>query len=357
MSTENTLQQAAEAVQQYSKDMLETGRKLGDSLETLREIKEVDVATAPKEVVWQQGKIKLYRYKTDTPSNKTPLLIAYALVNRFDMMDLQPDRSIIRNLLQHGQDIYLIDWGYATQADRYTTLDDYINGYLDDAVDFIRKAHGIAKVNLLGVCQGGTFSVIYAALHPDKVNKLVTMVTPVDFSTNDGLLFRWSRDLDVDALVDGFGGVVPGSFLNMGFDMLKPMGKVRKVNNLLSIIDDKGKLLNYLRMEKWIADSPDQAGECYRQFIKDLYQGNKLIKGELVVGKPVNLKNITMPLLNIYAAEDHLVPPAASKPLNDAVGSKSRELYEFPGGHIGVFVGARSQKELAPTISKWLDAV
>jgi polyhydroxyalkanoate synthase len=68
----------------------------------------------------------------------------------------------------------------------------------------------------------------------------------------------------------------------------------------------------------------------------------------------VDLKNITMPLLNIYASGDHLVPPAATKPLNDLVGSTDKSLYEFKGGHIGVFVGAKSQKELAPSIAKWL---
>ena len=344
-------------MEHFAQDLTETTNKIIAGYQTIQQIDEVEVATAPKEIVWQEGKIKLYRFSTEPGSEKrsgTPLLIVYALVNRSDMMDLQPDRSIIRNLLQHGQDVYLIDWGYATRADRYTTLDDYINGSVDDMVNFILKTHKISKLNLLGVCQGGTFSLIYSALHPEKVNKLVTMVTPVDFSTEDGLLFKWSRSLDIDALVDGFGGVIPGEFLNFGFDQLKPMGKVRKVGNLISILDDKDKLLNYLRMEKWIADSPNQAGEAYRQFIKDLYQQNKLIKGELVVGSKVDLKNITMPLLNIYATEDHLVPPSASIPLNDFVGSKDKTLYKFPGGHIGVFVGSRSQKELAPAINKWL---
>ena len=92
-----------------------------------------------------------------------------------------------------------------------------------------------------------------------------------------------------------------------------------------------------------------------RQFIKDCYQDNKLVKGELKLGdKTVDLGNITMPLLNIYASADHLVPPAATKPLNDHVGTEDKTLYEFKGGHIGVFVGGKSQKELAPAISKWL---
>ena len=108
-------------------------------------------------------------------------------------------------------------------------------------------------------------------------------------------------------------------------------------------------------MEKWIFDSPGQVGECMRQFIKDCYQQNKLVKVELKLGDSlVDLGNITMPLLNIYASADHLVPPAATKPLNDLVGTEDKTLYEFKGGHIGVFVGGRSQKELAPAISKWL---
>jgi polyhydroxyalkanoate synthase len=137
--------------------------------------------------------------------------------------------------------------------------------------------------------------------------------------------------------------------------MLKPMMKVQKQQTLSNSLEDKDKLMNFLRMEKWISESPDQAGECFRQFMKELYQQNKLIKAELEVGgKKVNLKNLTSPLLNIYATEDHLVPPAATIPLNDHVGSKDKELYSFKGGHIGVFVGSKSQKELAPAVTAWL---
>ena len=340
--------------EKLAKEMADTASTLFKSYHNLTEVEDVDVATAPKEVVWQRDKVKLFHYENDKPQVKIPLLVVYALVNRFDMMDLQPDRSLIRNLLGLGVDMYIIDWGYPTRPDRYLTLDDYVNGYIDDCIEHIRDTTGAQKVNILGVCQGGTMSTIYSALHPEKVNSLITMVTPIDFNTSDGLLFKWSRDMDVDAIVDSHGGLVPGDFLNMGFDLLKPFGKLRKYSGLTAMLEDKDKMLNFLRMEKWVGDRPDQAGEAYRQFIKDLYQQNKLIKGELVVGEPVDLKNVTMPLLNIYASDDHMVPPSATKPLNDFVGSKDKQLYEFPGGHIGVFVGSRSQKELGPTIAKWL---
>lgn len=160
--------------------------------------------------------------------------------------------------------------------------------------------------------------------------------------------------MDFDKLVDGYNGLIPGNFLNEGFAMLKPMMKFQKQQSLMSSLDDKDKLLMFLRMEKWIADSPDQAGECFRQFMKELYQQNKLIKGELVVnGKKVSLKNIKAAVLNIYASEDHLVPPAASIPLNENLTCEN-EAVCFKGGHIGVFVGSKSQKELAPKVVDFL---
>jgi polyhydroxyalkanoate synthase len=338
------------------KEMTEMGQKILKSYDTLKEIHEVDIATTPKTEVYKEDKLTLYRYNRDTEATyKTPVLIVYALVNTYKMLDLQPDRSYIKNLLGAGMDVYLIDWGYPSKGDRYLSMDDYVNGYINNCVDHIRKKNRIEKINILSICQGGTLSVIYASLYPNKVKNLVTHVTPIDFSTNDGLLFRWAKDMDFDKLVDANHGLIPGEFLNQGFDMLKPMMKVQKQQALANSLEDKDKLLNFLRMEKWISESPAQTGECFRQFMKDLYQGNKLVKGELEVGgKKVNLKNLTCPLLNIYATEDHLVPPAATMPLNDLVGSTDKELYSFKGGHIGVFVGGKSQKELAPAVAEWL---
>lgn len=336
--------------------MSEMGQKIVKSYETLKEIDNVEIATSAKTAVYTEDKLTLYRYDRETEATyKTPVLIVYALVNTYKMLDLQPDRSYIKNLLKAGLDVYLIDWGYPSKGDRYLSIDDYVNGYINNCVDHIRKKHRIDKVNILSICQGGTLSVIYSSLYPNKVKNLVTHVTPIDFSTNDGLLFRWSRDMDFDKLVDANHGLIPGEFLNQGFDMLKPMMKAQKQQALAASLEDKDKLMNFLRMERWISESPNQAGECFRQFMKDLYQQNKLVKGELVVGgKKVNLKNLTAPLLNIYATEDHLVPPAATIPLNDNVGSTDKELYSFKGGHIGVFVGGKSQKELAPAVTEWL---
>lgn len=338
------------------KQMSNVSSKLFKSAELFTEVDDIDVGTTPKELVYQEDKLALYHYKPEaSKACGVPVLVVYALVNRPYMLDIQPDRSFIRNLLKLGMDVYLIDWGYPTAADRYLSMDDYINGYIDHCVDAVRRDAHSDTVTLMGVCQGGTFSGIYTALHPEKIHNLITLVAPFDFSTDDGLLFNWSKEMNIDALVDAY-GVVPGSVLNDSYLMLMPFNLyVKKYVDMLDVVDDKEKLMNFLRMEKWIFDSPGQAGECLRQFVKDCYQGNKLAKGELKLGgKTVDLANISVPILTIYASADHLVPPAATKPFNDLVSSTDKTLYEFPGGHIGVFVGSRSQKELAPAIAKWL---
>jgi polyhydroxyalkanoate synthase len=337
-------------------EIADANNKLVKGFETLNKLPEVEIATTPKTEVYAEDKLRLFHYNRDTDASvKTPVLIVYALVNTYKMLDLQPDRSYIRNLLNLGLDVYLIDWGTPSKGDRYLTMDDYINDYINNCVDVIRKKHKAEKINIISICQGGTFSVIYTALHQNKIKNLVTQVTPIDFSTNDGLLFRWAKDMNFDKLVEGYDGLIPGEFLNEGFNSLKPTQQYVKQQALMSVLDDKDKLLTFLRMEKWIAESPAQAGECYRQFMKDLYQKNLLIKNELVVGgKKVNLKNITCPVLNVYATQDHLVPPAASIPLCDNIASADKETYSFSGGHIGVFVGGKSQKELAPAVVNFL---
>jgi polyhydroxyalkanoate synthase len=338
------------------KQLSDVNSKLMKGAELLTDVEDIDVGTAPKELIYEEDKLKLYHYKPAADKAcGVPILVVYALVNRPYMLDIQPDRSFIRNMLSLGLDVYLVDWGYPTQSDRYLSMDDYINGYINNCVDAVRKDAKVEKVTLMGVCQGGTFSSIYASLHPEKVHNLITLVAPFDFSTDDALLFKWSKNMDIDALVDAY-GVVPGSMLNDGFTMLMPFNlNIKKYVDMLHVMESKDTLLNFLRMEKWIFDSPGQAGECLRQFVNDLYKGNKLVKGTLKLGgKTVNLGNITMPILTIFGSADHLVPPAATKPINDLVGTKDKTLYEFKGGHIGVFVGARSQKELAPAIAKWL---
>ncbi|MBM4452243.1 MAG: class III poly(R)-hydroxyalkanoic acid synthase subunit PhaC [Chloroflexi bacterium] len=339
----------AKEVERYTSRLLST-------TETLLKTEDVDIATSPKDLVFQQDKVKLYHFRAKKNELcPVPLLVTYALVNRETMMDLEEGRSLIRNLLDRGIDIYMIIWGYPSRLDRFITLDDCIDIYMNDCVDYVRKERGLEKINLMGVCQGGTFTIIYTSLYPEKVQNMVAMVAPVDFDTDDGLLNVWARYMDVDLMVDTLGNI-PGDFMNLGFLMLKPFQlMVDKYIGLVESAEDPALIQNFLRMEKWIFDSPDQAGETFRKFLNEMYRKNSLFKGELEIGgRKVDLKNINMPVLNIYAEQDHLVPPSSSKPLAGLVSSQDMTTTAFPVGHIGMYVSSKSQKELSPLIADWL---
>ena len=316
----------------------------------------VEVGPSPRDEVHREDKVRLYRYRpqVDEP-HAVPMLIVYALVNRPYIMDLQDGRSLVQGLLKAGLDVYLLDWGCPDEDDARLGLDDYINRYLDNSVDVIRQRHGIDRINLLGVCQGGTFCLCYTALRQHKIANLVTSVTPVDFHTPRDLLSHLVRHVDVDLAVDTLGNI-PGEFLNWLFLMLKPYKLTgKKYLDALDILDDQDRLATFMRMEKWIFDSPDQAGAACRQFAQDFYQQNKLVKGQVKIGgEQVDLEAITLPILNIYATNDHLVPVDASKALAGCISSEDYTELEFPGGHIGIYVGAETQATLPVAINDWL---
>jgi polyhydroxyalkanoate synthase len=199
------------------------------------------------------------------------------------------------------------------------------------------------------------------------VKSLVLTITPVDFHAgakdaplHHGLIGLWARSMsheDVDRLIEANGNL-PGELMSFVFSMMTPVNALTKYNlGLFDVMDDEKKLLNFLRMEKWLADRPDHPGEAAKQWLKDLYQDNKLVKGEFTLaGEKVNLKRITMPVLNVFAQEDHIIPPKSSQAMKKQVGTKDYTELPLPGGHVGVFVSGKSQGILGKNIYAWLKA-
>ena len=332
------------------------GKSAQKASDVLMEPLDTKIAVTPYDVVYEEDRVKLKHYKPNVEIQlKRPLLVVYALINRETMLDLQPGRSVVQNFLEKGIDVYMIDWGYPARKDKYLTIDDHVNGYMDNIVDFILNKHHLDKIHLMGICMGGTFCVIYSALHPEKIKNLVTTVTPTNFDTDQGLLHIWMKDMDVDRIVDTYGNI-PGDIMNMGFLLLNPARlMIDKYVGFIENMANKTFVENFVRMEKWIFDSPDVPGETFRQFVRDCYQKNLLIQSKMEVGgKRVDLKKITMPLLNYYGKYDHLVPPEACELLTSKVGSKDVEDICLDTGHIGIYVSSKCQKEFAPRIVRWL---
>jgi len=320
--------------------------------------KKVRVGATPTETVHRVDKIRLLRYMTDYEQQfETPLLVVFALINRPYILDLRPGKSVVEHFVRGGFDAYNIDWGVPTDGDRFLDMEDYVERYLGEVVDEVLEQTGAEQVNILGYCMGGSMSAMYTALHPEKIRNLIMLAAPVDWSRHDHLLAKWlAADVfDVDKLIAVYGNA-PAELLQNSFLLLKPVSTmVEKYFTLYEHLEDEKWLEDFFAMETWLNDNIPVAGEMFRQFVKECMQQNKLIQGKLRIGGTrVDLKNITCPVLNLTAQEDHLVPPYQSLPLCEAVGSKDCSSINFAAGHIGMAVGSRANRELWPKVCSWL---
>ena len=318
---------------------------------------EVEVGQTPSEVVYTNPQFELLHYEplTDEQHN-VPILVVYALINRSYILDLQPDKSVVRRLLENGFDVYLIDWNEPSRLDASLSLGDYVNRYIDTCVDAIRERDGLDDVNILGYCMGGTMSTMYTALHPEKVRNLGLMATGLCFDDTGGILEQWgsSEQYDPATVTETFGNV-PAEFLAVGFAQMDPVDNyVTKYVRLYDNLEDEAQVEFFARMERWVRDGVDVAGEAYRQFIEDIYQENKLYRNDLYLdGHHVDIENLTMPVLQIVGSFDHLIPPEASKPFSDVIPSEETDIFEFPAGHVGMAVSGKAHADLWPRVATW----
>ena len=319
---------------------------------------ETRVGMTPKDVVYQEGTLRLLRYRRDGPASfAEPVLFCYALVNRPYILDLQPDKSVVSQYLNRGFDVYMIDWGVPSGADRRLTLEDYVCGLLENAVDFITREHRRRDLHLLGYCMGGTLSTLFTALNPERIKTLTLLAAPIDFGGRESLLSVWTdrKCFDVDALIDAYGNC-PAPFLQSCFLLMKPVQNfVEKYLTFYEQLDNPRFVSNYFAMEQWVNDNVPIAGETFREFVKKLYQGNELVRGEFRLGgRRIDLGQITCPLLVLTAENDHLVDPTSTEGILPHVGSRDVEAMRIDAGHVGLVVSGKAQKALWPEATRWL---
>ena len=349
--------------------MLDAGGRAVKSSGFLGKTRADDVAIAetPAEVVFQIDKVRLFRYQplSKKKPNTPPVLICYGLFGRQTMIDLQEDRSLVRNLLSEGIDVYVVDWGNPTRADQFLSFDDYVERYLGSCAEYLFNQNNRKPISMFGICEGGTFSAMLAAFRPELFSGLSLAITPIDFHgkpdefwRGEGFLNSWIRNLssdDIDLVVETH-GMLPGELTGAIFSSLTPINSMTKYNvGLARMEGDEAAMLNFLRMEKWIADRPDHPGEAARQWLNNLYRENQLVEGKFeVCGEKIDLRKIKCPVLNIYAEQDHIIPVSCSKALGRFLKKNKYEEIGFPGGHVGVFVSRKAQGVVAGGLIEWL---
>ena len=315
------------------------------------------VGLTPKEVLYERGTLRLYHYLPQADEiYRVPLLLVMATTNKAYVFDLAPGQSMVEYLLQQGFDVYVIDWEPPNPEERGLTLADYTQDFIPTCVRKVQDDSGEPDLSIVGYCQGGVLSLIYAATHTDgPLKNLVCLTTPVDFSEM-GLTKIWSdeKHFDVDRLVDTL-GIVPQDFVTASFEMLRPAQKTAGQVRVWEQMWNDEFVKSYRAFDRWGNETLPLAGEYFRDTTKELMWGNKLFKGTLVVGgKTAKLSDIRVPIMTALAEHDHIVSFAASKPLMDLVGSTDKEEIVLKGGHVSLIAGPNAARRMWPRLAEWL---
>lgn len=315
----------------------------------------------PADLVAQTGKTTLLRYASERPKGySVPVLIVTPLLVRPYILDLSPGLSFVDHLTRQGFDLFLVDFGTPDRSDLNRRFEDYLDD-ISLALEHTLAASDSPSVTLFGYCLGGLFAVLYGALHPEKIKNLITVATPIDFS-KAGPLYRWLQGLDVDRLVEAFGNI-PGDWIRdrvrLFASTTQPRRNFKIWFDLLLHLWDWEYLERERLLHDWLGDLRAFPGEAYRQFIKELVQGNKLVKRQLCIGgKPVDPSRITCPLLVLNHTEDLLALPESAKPLVEISASNESEFVEVSGGsvgHVDIIVGKEGPEVTWPKVSLWLE--
>ncbi|WP_456547834.1 alpha/beta fold hydrolase [Blastococcus sp. SYSU D00813] len=319
------------------------------------------VGCTPKDVVWQRGRTQLWHYRNDLEGNggvrySPPLLIVFSLVSRSYILDLQPGNSFVEQLLDAGFDVYMLDWGEPDERDAENRLEDYVDDYVPAAVDRVLEISGCGEVNLFGYCFGGDLSLLYAAHHPDApLRSLTVLATPVDFRHMGPLadVFRVGG-LEVDQVVDADGNVPPRVVVQ-GFRSLTPTAEVTRYVTLWERLWNDEYVNSYQAMTGWADDHVPFPGAAARETVRMLVRDNGMVTDRLTVaGDRVHLRDVRVPFLTVRADRDHIVPPDATAPLIDLVGSEDKHELRLPAGHMGLVVGRTAARTTVPTILDFL---
>jgi polyhydroxyalkanoate synthase len=303
------------------------------------------------------ARLLLYRRAAGVPARQAPLVIVSSLINRYYVLDLLPEISVIRLFTARGFDVYVLDWKAPGELGPTLRFADYVDGAIRAAAGEAADRSGAPNVAVLGYCMGGTLAVMHAARHAAQVRALALLGTPVDFHAS-GLLASWTRrDLfDADLLIDAVGNMPP-ALMQSGFKLMNPADALFKLMHLALDGDDETRVRHMVALESWLEDNIAFPGGVYREYIKRLYQDNALVSGELeIAGTRVDLTQLVSPLLNVIALRDHICAPPASRALMPKVGSSDKALLEFETGHIGISTSRRAHQQLWPKICDWFEA-
>lgn len=297
-----------------------------------------NLALTPGAVVFENELIQLIQYKPATAQvHARPVIFVPPAINKFYIMDLQPDNSFVRWAVEQGQTVFLVSWRNVDEAQQHLTWDNYLEEGVIKAVEVARSITRSEQVNLLGFCVGGTIAgcalAVMAARGQDWVSSLTLMTAMLEFSdVGDIGVFIDEHFVQQREQEFKTGGLLRGRELSMAFSSLRP-------NELIwnYVVD------NYLKGGKppafdllyWNSDSTNLPGPMFAYYLRHMYLRNELVQPDKLsmCGVKVDLRKIDVPTFVFAAIEDHIVPWRSAYRSGQALSGKV-EFVLGASGHI-----------------------
>jgi polyhydroxyalkanoate synthase len=326
---------------------------------------------ARSEVVFSRGKLTLHRVKPLTDDQfdigtetlpvsfdrlPVPLVLIPPLMVRPYVYDLRPDHSFVRTLRNAGFDVFVIDFGVPDEEDVHTSLEDYVTGYIPECIDHALAAAGAKQVSLLGYSFGGIFALLHCGtLRDDRVRNIVTVGAPVDFGKMAAAHFLARLGAFTVSPITSLVGNVPGWWSTLGFKMMGGTRSLTRWIEFVTRLDDADYMRTYDTINTWINGLIPYPRDAFREVVKDVVAGNKLMTDELTFGgKRCELGAIEQSLLAFAGRSDNVALPRATHAIIDRVGTPDKELVEVTGGHVAIIGGTLAPQEVWDKTIEWL---
>jgi len=308
-----------------------------------------NLAITPGAVVFQNALFQLIQYEPTTPKvGSVPLLMVPPSINKFYIMDLTPESSLVRFAVENGHTVFMVSWKNPGHESAHLSWDDYIGDGVLRAIEVVKDIMSVPKINLLAFCVGGTMAstalAVLAARKDTSVQTLTLMTTLVDFSDTGVLdVFIDEAQVAMRETTIGEGGLLPGKELATTFSFLRP-------NDLVWNYVEK----NYLKGETppafdilyWNADSTNLPGPFFSWYLRNTYLENNFVKPNRVTvcGEKIDLRKIDLPVYAFGAREDHIVPWQSAWASAKVMGPKARFVLGA-SGHIAGSINPASKNK------------
>ncbi len=296
--------------------------------------------------VWREGTARLLDHGGEGPA----MLFVPSLINRWTVLDLMPEHSMLRWLAARGVRPLLLDWGEPEPA---FTLTDHIAGRLTRALEAARTLNNGEKPILAGYCMGGTFAVAAAALRPDLIGGLALLAAPWDFHAGGtGRLARLDTTRALLAPLLRTAATVPVDMLQTLFALDAPGAVAEKFRRFARLDPDSAAARLFVALEDWLNDGVPLSGTVARECLRDWYGANAPMRGTWrIAGLPIDPAAITLPAFVAVPRRDRIVPPESASPLARLLPHAA--LLEPDAGHVGMTAGRTAPTVLWQPLRDW----